>query len=159
MSKSTRTFGQFIVNEEGINTVTGLQYRYVNKEYIIRGNYQPARNMLKLDWVSKNDFCRAYKYAEKIFCQNENTVSNLNSEQQARILDEFKELPWKKNKKGNHVAVTEQGDTITVFKDPMNLDKLKWVSGDIFSHSSYKRLDKAKMDAFKHYCLSKRSGK
>ena len=158
MSVRRKTFGQFRVDEDGIVTVPGLQYRYVNKEDIIRGNYQPARNMLKLDWVSKNDFCRAYKYAEKIFCQNENTVSNLNSEQQAQILDEFKDLPWKKNKKGNHIAVTEQGDTITVFKDPMNLDKLKWVSGDIFSHSSYKHLDKAKMDAFKHYFNNKRSG-
>ena len=159
MSKSSKIFGQFRVDEDGIVTVPGFQYRYVNKEDIIRGNYQPSRDIVKLDWVSKNDFCRAYEYAEKIFCQNQNTATHLNSEQHAQMIDEFKRLPWKKNPKGNHVTVTEQGDSITVFKDPSSPDRLKWVTGGIFSHSSYKRLDDTKKRAFKHYFLSKRSGK
>ena len=158
MSKRSKTFGQFRANKEGIETVVGYQYRYINKEDIVRGNYQPAQIILKLDWVSKNDFCRAYEHAEKIFCQNQNTATCLNSEQHAQMMDEFEHLPWKKNSKGNHVAVTDKGVYITVFKDLLSGNRLKWVVEDVFASSSYKSLEYAKSDAFKHYFVSNLEG-
>ncbi len=159
MSKSTKIFGQFRVKRDYIDTVSGYPYIQIDRKDIINKNPQPIASLISRRWVSRSDLAEAYQYARRYYYQFVTLTKKSNPRRYNQMMEELNQLSWKMNAKGNHVTVTEQGDSITVFKDPSSSDRLKWVTGGIFSHSSYKRLDDAKKRAFKHYFLSKRSGK
>ena len=154
MARSTKTFGQFRVNKDGIETVSPYPYRYIDKDDIIGNNQEPLQTLMRLEWVSKSDLNDAYQYAQKIFCEDK--TKQISATEKRKMMKELSGLSWKENAKGNHVLITDQKDVITVFKDSMSNNKLKWVVGGFFSPLSYKSLEHAKKDAYEHYYLSKK---
>lgn len=154
MSNRIKTFGQFKITKEGIETVGNCKYVWINREDIMQGNQKPVEDILQLPWVCKSDLKKAYRYAKKYYYQFEKLTKETDPDKYERMMDEYEDLSWKKNKKGNHIAIIELGGFITVFRDNRDPARWKWVTEGVFSYSSYAVLENAKKKAFMYYYLA-----
>ena len=143
-----KSFGQWRVVKDGIETAPGCEYFWISKKDIMNKNTAHAEELKKLPNIHYPSLVTAFGYAYKYFHAMTKYTMKSHPEVYEAMMDEFNELQWHESENG-FTAETSEGFNISVFRH--NNEKWKWVYDDIFSGSSYKSMETAKKKAYSSF--------
>lgn len=143
-----KSFGQWIVVKDGIETAVGYEYWSIPKNNIMQKNVSLANELCKMPSINNKSLSDAFKFAYMYFHAMTSYSAKSHPEIHKKMMSEFKELEWHKSAKGNYTVQVSEGFNITVFKKK---DRWVWVYEDIFSKGTYANVETAKKKAFASY--------
>lgn len=148
---SIKRFKEWVIVQDGIQTVPGMPYWYISKEEIMSLDLTNVRRFLKFKGVNEKALKNAYSYAFKYFHAMTFYTKKSHPVIYKVMSEHYELIKWFINASGNHIFKVPEDFYITIFRDKNRPNRWTWAYEEFYCPKSYANFETAKKKAFASY--------